>query len=1176
MNKRSMIIASVLAFVCLLALTFSLSYAQRSAQDEGVAPSSPTGVAGPDLAPSAAMAVPLTSDQAAAVALNNWESTTDGWRLRHPRHTATFTPEGVRFTPGQSGLAWAWHLTAVTAEDAPLTGISLDTVSPRHDSTGVAFQRGGLVEQYLAQKNTIEQQFIIPQPLLLNGADLVIAGAVQCDGAFETDAAGWLWRVGDDAVHLGEVRVYDAAGQSIPARMTVTAEATRMVVDGAALASAAYPVTVDPEIGANDFRISFMGKDTLYDAYNSAVAYNSHDDEYLVVWYADDNSGTLADDEFEIYGQRVDATTGALLGSNFRISDMGGTGDADYDAYNPAVAYDSTDNQYLVVWEGDDHTAPLVNDEYEIFGQRLTAAGSGVGDNDFRISDMGPDGNADYDAIRPAVAYNSHDNEYLVVWQGDDDAGSLVNEENEIFAQRLNAATGAEVGADFRLSDMGGSGDANYDAYAPAVAYNSTDNQYLIVWAGDDDTAPLVDGETEIFGQLLTATGGGTGPNDFRISDMGPDGSTSYAAHFPDVAYNSADNQYLVVWFGDDDTGSLVNEEFEIYGQRLTAAGAATGTNDFRICSMGPDGNIAYRAEYPAVTYNHAANQYLVVWQGVDDTAPLVAGEQEIFGQRLTGAGVGTGANDFRISDMGPNGITTYWANRPAVAYNNTGNEYLVIWHGEDDTPPLVYDEHETFGQRLNSTGVEAGDNDTRLSFMGEDELGNAYAPAVAYNSDDNEYLVVWEGDDGFTPLVNNEYEIWGQRVNAATGALLGPAIRVSDMGPNGNASYGAYSPAVAYNNTNNEYLVVWQGDDDTGALVDAESEIYGQRINAATGAEVGTNDLRISDMGSDGDTAYGAFGPVVAYNSADNQYLVVWYGDDNTAPLVDGEYEIFGQRLTATGAGTGSNDFRISDMGPNGDTVYDAQDPAVAYNSTDNEYLVVWEGDDDAGALVDNESEIFGQRLTAAGAGTGTNDFRLSDMGPDGSTLYTAYNPAVAYNSADNQYLVVWQGDDDTAPLVDNEYEIYGQRLTAAGVGTGTNDFRICTMGPTGNTDYDAANPAVAYNSQANEYLVVWEGDDNTAPLVNDEFEVFGQRLSAAGGGLGDNDFRLSSMGPNGNTAYSASYPKVAYSSVSRAYLVVWEGDDNILPLVDGENEIFGQRFVGEDRVYLPSIMRN
>jgi hypothetical protein len=127
-----------------------------------------------------------------------------------------------------------------------------------------------------------------------------------------------------------------------------------------------------------------------------------------------------------------------------------------------------------------------------------------------------------------------------------------------------------------------------------------------------------------------------------------------------------------------------------------------------------------------------------------------------------------------------------------------------------------------------------------------------------------------------------------------------------------------------------------------------------------------------------------------------------------------------------------------------------------------------------------------------------GDNDFRISDMGPDGDTNYGADEPAVAYNGVNNEYLVVWHGDDNTAPLVVNESEIHGQRLDAAtGAQIGANDFRLSDMGPDGNTSFGAVSAAVAYNRVNNEYLVVWSGDDNTAPLVNDEFEIFGQRFS-------------------------------------------------------------------------------
>jgi hypothetical protein len=142
----------------------------------------------------------------------------------------------------------------------------------------------------------------------------------------------------------------------------------------------------------------------------------------------------------------------------------------------------------------------------------------------------------------------------------------------------------------------------------------------------------------------------------------------------------------------------------------------------------------------------------------------------------------------------------------------------------------------------------------------------------------------------------------------------------------------------------------------------------------------------------------------------------------------VDEEFEIFGQPLTGSGTAR-SFDFRISDIGPNGDTVFDAFSPAVAYNSSDNEYLVVWSGDDGAGALVDGENEIYGQRVSATTfAQAGVNDFRISDMGSDGDSFFAAAAPAVTYNSTNNEYLVVWHGTDDVGPLVVNEYEVFGQ----------------------------------------------------------------------------------------------------------------------------------------------------
>jgi hypothetical protein len=169
---------------------------------------------------------------------------------------------------------------------------------------------------------------------------------------------------------------------------------------------------------------------------------------------------------------------------------MGPDNDAAFDAYDPAIAYDNQDDQYLVVWEGTD----LGPDAWQIYGRQLGSDGSLLGTDRFSLSNTGVGPNNLYDALNPAAAYDQRNNEYLVVWQ-DDEMGVG---EFEIWGQRVEGATGVSIGIDTRLSDMGPEGAANHDAQTPAVAHSGeSNNQYLVVWSGDNST----DGEFEIWGQ---------------------------------------------------------------------------------------------------------------------------------------------------------------------------------------------------------------------------------------------------------------------------------------------------------------------------------------------------------------------------------------------------------------------------------------------------------------------------------------------------------------------------------------------------------------------------------------------------------------------------------------------------------------------------------------------------
>ena len=69
------------------------------------------------------------------------------------------------------------------------------------------------------------------------------------------------------------------------------------------------------------------------------------------------------------------------------------------------------------------------------------------------------------------------------------------------------------------------------------------------------------------------------------------------------------------------------------------------------------------------------------------------------------------------------------------------------------------------------------------------------------------------------------------------------------------------------------------RGEADLAGVVDEEDEILCQRLAAATGAEVGANDFRVSAMGPDGDSTFDAVRPWVAFSAERELYLVVWYG---------------------------------------------------------------------------------------------------------------------------------------------------------------------------------------------------------------------------------------------------------------------------------------------------------
>jgi hypothetical protein len=389
----------------------------------------------------------------------------------------------------------------------------------------------------------------------------------------------------------------------------------------------------------------------------------------------------------------------------------------------------------------------------------------------------------------------------------------------------------------------------------------------------------------------------------------------------------------------------------------------------------------------------------------------------------------------------GTEGMQSAWQD---VVYNPVTGQYLVVYIAQ--TTPT---EDDIYGQLLDAGGNKVGP-ELRISTTSQGH--EEYNPAtVGVDSETGRYLVVWDRE-----------EIVYVRVLAPDGAALSGELPISAEQDDIETEAIAYSPA------SHEYLVVWK------AFSGGEGRVYAQRLNQ-NGAQVGGDDVIVG--GAAGRRANNAVD--VAYNATSLEYLVVFTADTPS----EGE-EVYGQRLNLGGGEVGADDFQISTMGPAGSSTFKAAPPSVAWNSVLNQYLVGWQGNDGP-PLAENEREIYGQLLAADGTAIGADDFRISDLGPDGNDDYGPSRPRTAFDPFSNQYLVAWHGG-ETGLGVD-EFEIWGQYLSAGGAEIGTNDFRI-SGGPDGDDSLGANRPEIAFNptGASCNYLVTYFTGD-----VGDGFEA-------------------------------------------------------------------------------------
>jgi hypothetical protein len=358
-------------------------------------------------------------------------------------------------------------------------------------------------------------------------------------------------------------------------------------------------------------------------------------------------------------------------------------------------------------------------------------------------------------------------------------------------------------------------------------------------------------------------------------------------------------------------------------------------------------------------------DQYLLVYSSNEaDSGP------NVYGRTLSPDGAPLN-DDFRLSTQ------TGEMSKPVLTYSPQTQRFLVVWGRK------LYSERrsEIIGLSVGLDGKIRG-KEFRISFSDVFDQ----RPAVAYCPGRNRFLVTWTRGNQYD-FENGVADVYGQFVDGGASVLEGNNFVIASDARN------QFKSDVACDEVNDRFLVVWEDQRDRAA----QDDVYGQ-LMASDGTMLGANFLVAG-------TRHVERRPVVAANTTDGSYLVVWESvyDEGTrlfSQTIDPNGHLL-QGPTVIGAKLGGGRNR----------------PAVAYLKQQDAYFVVF---DNSGSGASSDG-IYGQFVEHSG--------RLREEAfPLTTASLGQYRPHVA--AAKNNFLSVWTDYRDTADQDQphHVYEYYGR----------------------------------------------------------------------------------------------------------------------------------------------------
>ena len=325
----------------------------------------------------------------------------------------------------------------------------------------------------------------------------------------------------------------------------------------------------------------------------SGVAYDGANNAFLVVW----GLGQV--------GARFVSVNGTPLGEPVALNTT--TGGATRVACGAAI------NACLVTW---------IQEPLTIMGRLVRYNGGAVQvvTSPFVVSQSA---NAKLSSSAPGVAYSSAANEFLVAW-------TEFSPTTNIKGQRI-ASDGAKAGGEITIAAT------SLWEGLPSLTYNSVQDEYLVVYYFETSS-------NNVGAQRVKA---GTGALIGGRNTL----ATSSFDQYPEVAYNSATNQYLAVTWG------YSGNAWMLRGRLADGNAASVGSTSLPLAVSGGGDGIG-------LAYNPASNTFLAVY--------LSQKNDEIWGTEITSNGVPT--TQFQVTVSG-----TTLATQPRAAGSSSSGRWLTV-----------------------------------------------------------------------------------------------------------------------------------------------------------------------------------------------------------------------------------------------------------------------------------------------------------------------------------------------------------------------------------------------------------------------------------------------------------------------------------------------------------------